>query len=308
MVYANCPLYKNLFDSNSISPNVNKIEDLAKFPILTDAMIIENTVKNNDTFGGRQNVDEDKIMKVFSNDQFPYIEGSPFFYGYTENDFQNEINILERILWGTGVRQEDFVHAIILGMDPITYSVYKAILKLGCRYVGGLAVEIDVPRIVDSMRLSPNSMVVPFGMLMACSKHAKKSGVDEDTYFLSYEKVLVYDTIWEEKRAEKLQSRGWKNAEFFNLRKINMPGFYACECENHDGLHYPQDSFIAEIVDPENPNELVAEGERGQLVVTNINREASPCIRYATTKPLYAAKYLEKCNCGRTIARIKFLK
>ncbi len=307
-VYNNCPLYKRSFDQNKADLNIKKIEDLTKFPLLTDEIIIENTVKNKDIFGGRQNIDEDKIWKLFSNDKFPYVEGSPFFYGYSENDFQAEINILKRMLVGCGIRQEDFVHAIILGMDPITYSIYQAILKLGCRYLGGLAVEIDIPRIVDSMRLKPNCLITPFAMLMAASKHAKKAGFDEATHFLNYQKVLVHDIIWETKRAEKLQRKGWKNAEFFNFRKINIPGFYACECEKHDGLHYPQDSFIAEIVDPENTNELVAEGERGQLLVTTITREASPCIRYTPPRPLYASKNVEKCDCGRTIARIKFLK
>jgi len=307
-VYYNCPLYKKLFNSSSVIPSISKIEDLAKFPILNDEIIIENTVKDTkNIFAGRRNIDEHKIWKVFSNEKFPYT-GVPYYFGYSANDFAIEVDFLQRMLWGVGVRQNDFCHAIVSGLDPLTYSIYDAVLKMGCRWLGGFSIEIDLPRIFDSMRLKPNVLISPWSMLSSFNKYAKKGGFDEQTYFLSYQKVLVYDIIWQQKRADKLRGKGWVNAEFFNLRKINIPGFYACECEMHNGLHYPQESFIVEIVDPENPHELVAEGERGQLIITSISREATPCIRYTPSKPLFAAKHLEKCECGRTIARLEFQK
>jgi phenylacetate-CoA ligase len=305
----NCPLYKELFDSNSLEPKVSKLEDLAKFPVLTEDMLVENTVKDKkNIFAGRRNINEDKIMKVFSNEKFPYQEGTPYYFGYSTNDYEKEVNILIRMLFGVGVYQGSYVHAIVSGLDPLTYSIYDTILRMGCRWLGGFTIDIDLPRIFDSMRLEPSVLISPWSMLSQFNKYAKKNGFDEETYFLNYQKVLVYDIIWELKRAEKLQGKGWGNAEFYSFRKINIPGFYACECEKHDGLHYPQEEFFIEIVDPENHNELVADGERGQMLITNLTREATPCIRYTPAKPLFASKHLEKCECGRNIARLKFLK
>jgi len=79
----------------------------------------------------------------------------------------------------------------------------------------------------------------------------------------------------------------------------------ACDCEYHKGLHVYEDHFLPEIIDPETLKP-VAEGETGELVFTTITKEGIPLIRYRT-KDLTSISY-DKCECGRTLARISRFK
>src|SRR4029434_1380758 len=56
-------------------------------------------------------------------------------------------------------------------------------------------------------------------------------------------------------------------------------GAYGFECENQAGVHINEDEFIAEVIDPATLHP-VAEGQRGELVLTNLGRTGSPLIRY----------------------------
>jgi len=86
----------------------------------------------------------------------------------------------------------------------------------------------------------------------------------------------------------------------YGLSECGGPGF-AGECKYICGQHVAEDFFITEVVDPETL-QPVAPGEKGELVVTTLGREALPVIRYRT-KDISSITY-EPCECGRTTARI----
>jgi phenylacetate-CoA ligase len=79
----------------------------------------------------------------------------------------------------------------------------------------------------------------------------------------------------------------------------------ACDCIHHKGLHIFEDYFLPEIIDPKTL-QPVAPGETGELVITTLTKEGIPLIRYRT-KDLTSLSY-EKCECGRTTARISRFK
>jgi phenylacetate-CoA ligase len=86
----------------------------------------------------------------------------------------------------------------------------------------------------------------------------------------------------------------------FGLSEMNGPGV-AFECEYQDGLHIWEDSFLVEIVDPETLQPL-PDGEYGELVMTTLDREANPLIRYRTRDITRIIP--GDCPCGRTHRRI----
>ena len=76
------------------------------------------------------------------------------------------------------------------------------------------------------------------------------------------------------------------------------------ECLELNGMHINEDHFIAEVINPET-GEVLEPGEKGELVVTCLTKEALPLIRYRTrdiTRLMY-----EPCPCGRTTARMENL-
>jgi phenylacetate-CoA ligase len=82
---------------------------------------------------------------------------------------------------------------------------------------------------------------------------------------------------------------------------MNGPGV-AFECEHKQGLHLWEDNFLLEIIDPATGGP-VPEGEPGELVLTTLNREAMPLLRYRTRD--ITALLPAPCACGRTHRRIQ---
>ncbi|TAL23849.1 MAG: phenylacetate--CoA ligase family protein, partial [Nitrospirae bacterium] len=97
----------------------------------------------------------------------------------------------------------------------------------------------------------------------------------------------------------KLVEGAW-GKKCFSTYGITEAALSFCECSYHNGLHSHPDLVIAEIVDDKgNP---LKDGETGELVVTPLQVEGMPFIRYKTGDITF--KISEKCRCGRTSLRI----
>jgi phenylacetate-CoA ligase len=70
----------------------------------------------------------------------------------------------------------------------------------------------------------------------------------------------------------------------------------ARSCRYDKGLHIVDDLIFPEVIDP-STGENVPYGEKGELVITHLHKEASPLLRYRTGDLTYMIK--EKCKCGR---------
>ena len=108
----------------------------------------------------------------------------------------------------------------------------------------------------------------------------------------------------EEQRKRIEQQLGVKAYNSYGISEMMGPGV-AFECQEQNGLHIWEDYFIVEVIDPVTL-EPVADGELGELVLTTINREAMPLLRYRTrdlTRILPG-----ECACGRHHKRISRLQ
>jgi phenylacetate-CoA ligase len=107
---------------------------------------------------------------------------------------------------------------------------------------------------------------------------------------------------WSEKMRSQLEQKlPIVATDNYGLSEILGPGV-AGECLHKDGLHLFEDAFIFEIIDPETLTP-VPEGEKGELVITTIAKEAFPLIRFRTRD---ITRFLPgRCACGRTNRRIE---
>jgi phenylacetate-CoA ligase len=80
-------------------------------------------------------------------------------------------------------------------------------------------------------------------------------------------------------------------------------GAWAFDCEAQSGaIHLNEAEFIFEVIDPAS-GAAVGEGERGEMVITNLGRGCMPAIRYRTGDLVEMTT--EACPCGRSFARIR---
>ena len=108
---------------------------------------------------------------------------------------------------------------------------------------------------------------------------------------------------WSESIRQTLEKRlGVTAYDSYGLSELFGPGV-AFECPERDGLHIWHDCFLVEIIDPKT-GEQVSDGERGELVVTPLVKEAMPLLRYRTGD--ITVKMEDGCLCrrGQKIARI----
>jgi phenylacetate-CoA ligase len=66
-------------------------------------------------------------------------------------------------------------------------------------------------------------------------------------------------------------------------------------------MHINEDVFYPEIIDPQTGEQLPP-GEKGELVLTTLTKEALPLIRYRTRD--ICSINPEPCKCGRTFSRL----
>lgn len=92
------------------------------------------------------------------------------------------------------------------------------------------------------------------------------------------------------------------NAHCYDHAGASEIGAHSFECElQPGGIHIIESEFIAEVVHP-GTGESVADGEEGELILTNLGRVGYPVIRYRTGDLVrYTA---EPCQCGRTFGRL----
>lgn len=91
----------------------------------------------------------------------------------------------------------------------------------------------------------------------------------------------------------------------YGLSEMCGPGL-AFECrERNNGMHLWEDQYLMEIIDPVT-GEVLPDGEEGELVLTSLQREAMPLIRYRTHDLTRIIP--EPCPCGRTHRRIARFK
>jgi phenylacetate-CoA ligase len=89
--------------------------------------------------------------------------------------------------------------------------------------------------------------------------------------------------------------------DIYGLSEIMGPGV-AMECRHQTGLHFFEDHFLPEIIDPDT-GECLPYGEKGELVITTLDKEALPMIRYRTRD--IAVLHPQPCPCGRTLVRME---
>lgn len=226
--------------------------------------------------------------------------GNPTVVFHNQHDLASWANLMARSLYAAGVRQTDvFQNMSGYGLFTGGLGFQYGIERLGC-----LSIPAGAGNSLRQIKLMRD-----FGTTVA---HAIPSylgrlhevflaeGLDPRRDTQLHTLVIGAEPHTEEQRRRIEAMFGVKAYNSFGLSEMNGPGV-AFECTEQNGLHIWEDAYIVEIVDPQTLEPL-PDGERGELVMTTLDRQAMPVIRYRTrdlTRILPGP-----CPCGRTHRRI----
>ena len=293
-VYDNVEFYRNRMDEQGIKPeDIKSIDDIVKLPYTT-----KNDLRDTYPFGLFAAPKSD-IVRIHASSG---TTGKATVVCYTKKDIEDWSECVARCMTMANVTRDDIIQ-VAYGYGLFTGGLGA---HYGAEKVGAMVVPMSTG---NSKKLT--TMMVDFGATaIACTPSylLHLSEVLRDEGLL--DKIKLKSAIcgaepWTEKMRTEIESRLNITAhDIYGLSEIMGPGV-ACDCKYHTGLHICEDYFYPEIIDPKTL-EPVADGETGELVFTTLTKEGIPLIRYRT-KDLTSITH-EKCECGRTSARISRFK
>ena len=290
------PFYQEKFKELGITPDdIKTLDDVRKLPFTT-----KEDLRDNYPFGICC-VPMKECVRLHSSSG---TTGNPTVVLHTQKDLDEWANAVARCLWMVGSRPEDVFQ------NSAGYGMFTAGLgfQYGAEKVGMLTVPAAAGNTTRQIKF-----IKDFGtsVLHAIPSYAsriyevmKEEGVDprKDTKL----RVLCIgaEPHSEEQRKRIEENLGVKAYNSYGISEMMGPGV-AFECQEQNGLHIWEDYFIVEIIDPVTLEPL-PDGELGELVLTTINREGMPLLRYRTRDLTRIIS--GDCPCGRTHKRLARLQ
>lgn len=291
-VYENVPYYSQRMKEKGITPDdINTVDDLCKLPFT-----YKTDLRDNYPFGTFA-VPMEQVVRVHASSG---TTGKQTVVGYTKNDLETWADCVARCLASAGVTANDVVH-IAYGYGLFTGGLG---LHYGAERVGATVIPVSGGNTARQIMLLKD-----FGATVLCctpsyalyiADELKSAGLTKDDLKL---RVGIFGAEpWTEEMKAQIEERlGLKAYDIYGLSEIIGPGV-SMNCSCQKDLHVLADHFIPEIIDPDT-GEVLPEGQEGELVFTCITKEALPLIRYRT-RDISVLNY-EKCECGRTMPRMK---
>ena len=306
--YHNAPYYKKSFKEAGITPeDIKTIDDTDKLPILYKDDLREWRKQTGDPFGGVLAVDLDE--KVLVINASTGTTGIPSIFAYTWNDRLQATEQETRMKWMRGFRPGDVVYFTGFRWHGYVVQAYSGGDQIGT--TGILDCGYPLPFLAQKhaiaiKNLKPDIYAGPTLSLYSIIEAAKKIGEDPKTVFQSCKSLDIGygDIVTRAVRRRVEAETGVDVEKIYDWGGVADPLWYFGDCEFHAGVHSCDDLFYVNICDFES-HEPLAEGERGEIVVTNLFAEATPILRWGTEDT--GILNTERCDCGRTYSRVTYL-
>jgi len=293
-VYHNVEYYRKKMQAVGIEPgDIKGVEDISKLPYTT-----KDDLRDTYPFGLFA-APQSEIVRIHASSG---TTGKATVVGYTRKDIEIWSECVARAFSQAGLGRNDIIQ-VAYGYGLFTGGLGA---HYGAEHLGATVVPMSTG---NTKKLT--TMMKDFGATaIACTPSyllhiAETLEADGDLDKIKLKAAICGAEPWTEQMRLQIEEKLHINAfDIYGLSEIMGPGV-ACDCEYHKGLHVYEDHFLPEIVDPKTL-QPVGENETGELVFTTLTKEGIPLIRYRT-KDLTSISY-DKCDCGRTLARISRFK
>ena len=283
-IAANAPYYKKVFQEHGITPeSIQSLDDIRKLPFTTKA-----DMRANYPFGLVAGHMKEDGVRIHSSSG---TTGTPTVIVHSQHDLDSWANLVARCLYCVGIRNTDvFQNSSGYGMFTGGLGFQYGAERLGALTVPAAAGNSKRQiKFITDFKTTALHAIPSYAIRLA--EVFQEEGIDPRSTTL---KTLVIgaEPHTDEQRKKIERMLGVKAYNSFGMTEMN-------------GLHFWEDCYYVEIINPET-GEPVPEGEIGELVLTTLDREMMPLIRYRTrdlTRILPG-----NCPCGRTHIRIDRIK
>lgn len=292
----NSPFYKKLYSELGITADtVKSLDDIRKLPFTT-----KQDMRDNYPFGFLA-CDQKEVTRLHSSSG---TTGNPTVICHTKNDLDTWANRVARSFYMVGLRNSDVIqNSSGYGMFTGGLGMQAGIERLGAMSIPAAAGN-SLRQIKFIMDFGTTAIHAIPSYALRLADVFEEVGIDPKTQTHLTTFLIGAEPHTEETRRKIEERFGVKAYNSFGMTEMSGPGV-AFECQEQNGMHIWEDSYLVEIVDPDTL-EPVPDGEVGELVLTTLDREAMPLIRYRTRD---LTRFLvDECPCGRTHRRLDRMK
>jgi phenylacetate-CoA ligase len=208
--------------------------------------------------------------------------GSRCFWASGLRPFHTVVHCLNYCLWMGGYTDHQSLEATGATVVPYGVGNSKALLetilnlKIDALHCTPSYLAILEAILRDEMKIKPSRLKLKLGLF------GGEGGLENPGFRSKIESVWGFRAM---------------NANYGMADVLSM---FGAECECQNGMHFMgQGNILAELIDPQTCKPLpVKEGVMGEMVLTNINRQAQPLIRFRTHDLIRIVDH-RACACGR---------
>lgn len=225
--------------------------------------------------------------------------GKPTVVGYTQNDLDSWAGLIARNMTMIGVGKDDVFQ------NMVNYGMFTGGLGFhyGAEKIGMAVIPSATGNTKRQIEMINDFGVTTIHCTPSYAMHLSEVAEEMRVTFNTLKTGIFGAEPWSETMRSTLESGlGVTAYDSYGLSELYGPGV-AFECPERDGLHIWHDSYLVEIINPLT-GERLSDGERGELVVTPLVKEAMPLIRYRTGDITMQMEDGCLCSRGKKIARI----
>jgi phenylacetate-CoA ligase len=288
--------YKTLFKEKNLSiDSFQSIRDIHKIPFTT-----KENLRGHFPYGFLAAEKKDVIRLHSSSGT----TGNPTVVFHSKHDLDSWANLVARSMFTAGIRDTD-VFQNICGYGLFTGGLG---FQYGAERLGALTIPAGAGNSKRQIKLMQDYGTTAIHTIPSYVPHLvdvfRDSNLDPRTDTDLRIMVIGAEPHTEETRQRIQEMLDIKAFNSYGLSEMNGPGV-AFECNNQNGMHIWEDCYFVEVINPETL-EPVANGEVGELILTTLDRQAMPILRYRTRDLTRIIS--EPCECGRTHRRIDRIK
>jgi phenylacetate-CoA ligase len=290
-VYERSPFYTNAMKKSGVKPeDIKTLADVTLLPFTSKL-----DFRDNYPFG-LTCVPRDEVVRVHSSSG---TTGKPVIAPYTQKDIDVWAELIARSLVCAGMTREDVLqNAYGYGLFTGGLGLHYGGEKLGATVVpAGTGNSKRQLMLIQDLGTTAISCTPSYALIL--HETAVELGIDLKKTKLRLG-ILGAEPWSENMRLDIENKLGITALGIYGLTEIVGPGV-SMECPHKNGMHIWEDNFLVEIVDPATGKQL-PNGQEGELIITTLNKEAQPVLRFRTKD--ITSLNVETCACGRTMARM----
>ncbi len=298
--YENTAYYHSLFRELGLKPDdIRSIEDFQKKIPLIRKDDIRGNATPEDPFAGLLAVPQRLLSRVFVSTG---TTGLPTLIPLTKWDERVAAEQYARAWWMIGARPGDRVIIAGLWWHAWLYGLDKGARRAGLINIrlSGVGTRHDAERNLKIMkRCRPRGAFILTKQFQEMTKMILEG--EEEAPQLEY---LATAGDYMVKATYEYYVKAWGTPNIYDQSGLGDLIAVSSQCSAHHGLHFWEDIFFVEVVDPET-GEPVEEGEPGNLVLTPLWAKATPYLRWDVEDVVRA--WFDRCECGRSHVRVEYL-